>query len=118
MSGTLKDFFRNAQANFNLKNKFAAAWAAGSRILPSRSAKNDANYELRIDAGELINNRHRNLVLQVNSQAKNTTLKEWVRKNGSHAKLATASFDTEAEDPDEEVKRVIAELERQAKDNI
>ena len=49
------------------------------------------------DARELIKTK-RNVVLQVNTQAKSTALKDWLKKQGTHAKLATASFDTAAAD--------------------
>lgn len=45
-------------------------------------------------------------------------LKEWVRKHGSHANLASAQFDTFASDPEAETDRVLAELEEAAKDEI
>ncbi|CAA9959496.1 hypothetical protein PTMSG1_02914 [Pyrenophora teres f. maculata] len=82
-----------------MATKLKAAWDAGGRIVPSRNSKNDQEFQLRIDAGELVQNRYRMLYLQVNTQAKNTKLKEWIKKNSTHAKLATAKFDTQATDP-------------------
>ena len=84
--------------------------AAGSRILPSRTSKNDAEYQLRLDAGELIDNRYRQIILQVNSQATTPGLRDYMRKHGTHAKLAVAQFDTQAEDEDAEVERVLDDL--------
>src|SRR5271169_389066 len=98
MSNDIKNFFGKIKGNFNMATKFNANNQAGSRIVPSRTAKNDADYQLRIDAGELVGGK-RNVILQVNSQAKSTPLKEWLRKHGSHAKLAQATFDTAAKDP-------------------
>lgn len=72
---------------------------------------------MRIDAGEMVGTR-RNVVLQVNSQAKATPLKEWIRKNKTHGKLATAYFDTATKDPQKEASRVAQELQRKAKENI
>ena len=101
-----------------MATKLTAAWNAGSRIVPSRSQRNDKDYQLRIDAGELLSDRYRVVYLQVNSQAKGTKLKEWVRTYGSHANLASAQFDTFASDPEAETDRVLAELEEAAKDEI
>jgi hypothetical protein len=39
--------------------------------LPSKTNKNDVDYQMRIDAGEMVGTR-RNIVLQVNSQASAT----------------------------------------------
>ncbi len=82
--------------------------------------KNDADYQLRLDAGELIDNRYLNIVLQVNSQAQNTGLREWLKKQtrGTHAKLATARFDTLAEDQDAEAERVMNKLQESASKNL
>ncbi len=51
---------------------------------------NDAKYQLRLDAGEVVHGQ-KNVYLQVNSQAKNDALKRFRGKNGSYAKLATAT---------------------------
>ncbi|KAH8430177.1 uncharacterized protein LDX57_007847 [Aspergillus melleus] len=54
------------------------------------------------------------------SQAKSTGLRSWLKKQpwGTHAKLATAQFDTLAEDLDAETERVVDELHAQAKENL
>ncbi|KAK3614896.1 hypothetical protein LTR56_025335 [Elasticomyces elasticus] len=61
-----------------------------------------------------------NFVLQVNSQAKNTALKDFVAKNGrgTHAQLAAASFDTKAADPEAEARRVVQEIKEQSKSKL
>lgn len=117
MSKPIDKFFTMANRSFDVAAKLKAPREAGTHILPSKTTKNDADYELRIDAGETIGGR-RNVVLQVNSQAKSTALQEWVRKNTSHAKLATATYDTSAKDPDAEAIRVMKELQQKAKSNI
>lgn len=117
MSKVVQEFFSKVKNNFDVATKFKASHTSGGRILPSRTQKNDANYELRIDAGELIANK-RNIVLQVNTQAKSTALKDWLKKQGTHAKLATVSFDTTAADPEAEAQRALDELEKEAKANI
>lgn len=117
MSKALQEFFSKVKNNFDVATKFKASHTAGGRILPSRTQKNDADYGLRIDAGDLVLGK-RNLVLQVNTQATSTALKDWRKKQGTHAKLATASFDTAAADLDAEALRVLDELEKEAKANI
>jgi hypothetical protein len=117
MSKPVQDFFKKVNQNIDIGKKLAGNYESGGRIVPSKTAKNDADYQLRIDAGELVDNR-RNVVLQVNTQAKATPLKSWLRKNSSHGKLATASFDTAAKDQKAETARVLAELEKKAKDNL
>lgn len=117
MSKEIRNFFTKIGSNFDMPSKLKATYEAGSRIVPSRTQKNDADYGLRLDAGEMVG-KYRNVVLQVNSEAKGTRLKEWVRKNGSHAKLAAARFDTTASDPKEETERVMQELEKEGKENI
>jgi len=101
-----------------MTTKLRAVWNAGSRIVPSKNSKNDSEFQLRIDAGELLENRYRMLYLQVNSQAKSTKLREWVRKHGTHANLASTRFDTLAEDPEAETDRALTELESDAKKYI
>ncbi|EEQ30382.1 conserved hypothetical protein [Microsporum canis CBS 113480] len=73
----------------------------GGRILPPKTDKNDRNAQLRVDAGEVINGR-RHIYLQVNTQATNEALKKWIKKNGTHANLATASFDINTKEEDKE----------------
>ncbi|EFR05415.1 hypothetical protein MGYG_08427 [Nannizzia gypsea CBS 118893] len=118
MSRAVADFFKKARKEFNLAKKFRSIFSPGSRILPSRTSKNDTKFQLRIDAGELINNRYRQLILQVNSQATTPGLRDWVKKYGTHAKLAEERFDTLAEDPEAEVERVVESLEGQAKTSL
>lgn len=90
----------------------------GSRVLPVNK-KNDAAAEFRIDAGEKIGTKQ-NLVLQVNSQAKSPGLKRYVATNGksTHGKLAAASFDTNASDPEAEFDRLVEEMTTQARDKL
>ncbi|KAL3439127.1 hypothetical protein BDV09DRAFT_182283 [Aspergillus tetrazonus] len=75
---------------------------AGNRVLPSRTSKNDAEYQCRIDMGK--------------SQAKSEGLKNWLRKN-PHGKLATAQVNKNAPENErkEEGKRVVEQLVEQAR---
>jgi hypothetical protein len=117
MSRILGTFVRKAQAIKNAPNKFTATAAEGSRIIPSRT--NDAEFQLRIDAGHYdANTKALNVVLQVNSQANSPALRDWARKNSTHEKLATASFNTSAEDKEAEYARVLEALENEAKQKL
>jgi hypothetical protein len=117
MSKALKDFVQKAQALKNAPDKFAATAGEGSRIIPSPSK--DTDFQLRIDAGHYdAKTKKLNVVLQVNSQAKSPALREWARKNSTHGKLATASFDTGAADKEAEYDSVLAALEREAKQKL
>ncbi len=102
--------------NFNLTNKFKSPWNPGSRIVPAKVK--DHEYELRIDAGELVDGRYRILKLQINSQATSTALKAYHRKHGTHADLAVGRYDTEAEDADAETDRVVDEMTDEAINKI
>ncbi len=93
----------------------------GSRLLPSRTPKNDAEYQGRIDVGEEIKDKpgYYNAYLEVNSQAQIEGLKDWLKKN-PHGNLATAQINRKATDKErpEEGKRVMSELIEQAKKNL
>ena len=54
MTKAVKDFFKKVNQNIDVGKKLAAKHDSGSRILPSKTSKNDADYQLRIDAGELV----------------------------------------------------------------
>ncbi|KAI9662547.1 MAG: hypothetical protein M1821_008714 [Bathelium mastoideum] len=118
MSKDVKQFFTKIGKDFNMGAKLKASYNAGNRIVPSRTQKNDQAYQCRLDAGELVDDQYRNVVLQVNSEVKATGLKLWLQKNGTHAKLAMTRFDTKAEDPDGEADKVMAELQKQALEKI
>ncbi|GBF62306.1 hypothetical protein TMEN_4844 [Trichophyton mentagrophytes] len=120
MSKVVVGFFTKIKKNFNIAKRFKATFTPGSRILPSKTAKNDEDYQLRLDAGELIDNRWLNIVLQVNSQAKSPGLRTWLKKNGkgTHGQLAISRFDTLAEDEEKETERVLTDLLTKAKDEL
>ncbi|KUI68870.1 hypothetical protein VM1G_04616 [Cytospora mali] len=87
-----------------------ATQSGHARVFPSQSK--DAAFDLRIDAGKKVDGKQ---------PAKSQGLNSWVRKQGSkgtHADLAVAVFDTNAQDRDAEVKRVQDSLAKQAKDNL
>ncbi|EDN08149.1 predicted protein [Histoplasma mississippiense (nom. inval.)] len=72
MSKQIKEFFSKVRKNYDVAKKLGATFTSGNRILPSQTTKNGADYQLRLDAGELVDRRYQNIVLQVTSQAKNT----------------------------------------------
>ncbi|EER44267.1 conserved hypothetical protein [Histoplasma capsulatum H143] len=91
MSKQIKEFFSKIRKNYDIAKKLGATFTSGSRILPSQTTKNDADYQLRLDQKQ---------------------------PQGTHAKLATARFDTLAEDQDAETERVLNELQEQARKNL
>lgn len=84
----------------------------GQRIVPANTAKENTQHQLRIDAGEVKNGK-KNIYLQANSQAKNTAIKRFISKNGTHANIASAEIDvnTPEDRQKEEAERVFAELQ-------
>ncbi|PYH91043.1 hypothetical protein BO71DRAFT_333149, partial [Aspergillus ellipticus CBS 707.79] len=101
----------------NAPSKFTSAATEGSRLIPSRTK--DADFQFRIDAGHFdAESKNLNVVLQVNSQAKSPALKDWVKKNTTHGKLATAVFNTSAEDKQEEFERMLRDLEELGKKSL
>lgn len=117
MSKAIDAAFTKLAAITKAASKFSASAAEGSRIIPSRTK--DADVQLRIDAGRFDPaTKGLNVALQVNSQAKSPGLVDWVRKNSTHSNLATATFNTGAEDKDTELSRVLEELKQSAKENL
>ncbi|KAJ5491583.1 hypothetical protein N7539_003150 [Penicillium diatomitis] len=117
MSKALSNFAQLAQSIKNGPAKFSGAAAEGSRLIPSRTK--DEQFQFRIDAGHYDGStKHLHVNLQVNSQAKSPALKDWVKKNTTHEKLATATFDTTAEDKNAEYARVVNELVRIGKQKL
>ncbi|KAL9575978.1 MAG: hypothetical protein Q9212_007501 [Teloschistes hypoglaucus] len=118
MSKTVTEAFNSIRSLPNFASKFSAAAPEGRRLLPSNKNM-DAGYQVRIDAGYYDpSTKGLNVVLQVNSQAKNSALVKWVKRNSTHGKLATATFDTGTNDYNAEGIRVLAELESKAKENL
>lgn len=103
MSKAIGDFVQKAHGIKNASAKFTASVGEGSRIIPT--PRHDANFQFRIDAGHHnANTKELNVVLQINAQAKSPALQNWARKRSIHDKLATASFNTSAEDKEAEYK--------------
>ncbi|KAL9008719.1 MAG: hypothetical protein Q9173_006183 [Seirophora scorigena] len=106
-------------ADNNLWAKLFKAQTPGKRIVPSQSGDNDAKYGLRIDAGQVIGST-KTIYLQVNKEAKGKALAEFVKKNGSHANLATVTIDvnTAAKDQPEAGKKAWESITKQAKPKL
>jgi hypothetical protein len=121
MTSALKKFGEKVTSDSKQVAKLFKESTAGSRILPSRTSKNDAEYQCRIDMGEEVKDQPGcyNVYLQVNSQAKSDGLKDWLRKN-PHGKLATAQVNrnTPEDKRSEEGQRVVSELIEQAKKSL
>lgn len=121
MSGALKKFGDKVISDPKQVAKLFKEATPGSRLLPSRTSKNDAEYQCRIDVGEEIKDKpgNYNVYLQVNSQAQSEGLQNWLKKN-PHGNLATAQINRKATDKErsEEGKRVMSELIQQAKGNL
>ncbi|KMP09295.1 hypothetical protein CIHG_08759 [Coccidioides immitis H538.4] len=104
----------------NIKNapgKFTEHVVEGTRIIPSMTK--DHQIPVRVDAAKYdAMTKLLNVVLQVNSKPQSPGLQEWIKKHSTHAKLATAKFDTAAEDKNAEYHRVLDELIAQGKENL
>lgn len=117
MSKALGNFVNKVRDTKNASAKFTATAVEGSRIVPSKTR--DAEFQFRIDAGHYdASTKKLNVVLQVNSQAKSPALRDWVNKSSTHGKLATAPFDTSADDKDAELAKVLDSLQSQAKGKL
>lgn len=117
MSKAIDSAITKFKISKNAASKFTASAAPGNRIVPSKTK--DAEFQVRIDAGHFDPSTKRlNVVLQVNSQAKSPALVDWLKKNSTHAKLATATFKTDANDSNAELSRMLDALRSQAKENL
>ncbi|KAI4251352.1 MAG: hypothetical protein L6R42_008415 [Xanthoria sp. 1 TBL-2021] len=109
MSKPLKAF-REALLNQETFKKIFGKHTPGKRIAPAQAGDNDSKYQLRLDAGEVVGG----------NQAKNEALKEFKKKNGTHANLATATVDENTTEADQ--KKVFDEfwedIEKQAKSKL
>lgn len=75
----------------------------GRRVYPPNTKTENAEHQVRIDAGETVNG-YKIVYLQVNSEATNTALKKYVSKYGTHSNVAAAKIPVEIpEDKREEV---------------
>lgn len=121
MSKPLTAFFSALRSTYgdNLPKRLSGPFTAGSRVLPLPSqSKDERNFQFRIDAGKLVDERFQLLNLRVNTRTKIQCLRRWASRNGTNAKLATVEFDTQAEDLEGESDRVLKEMEEAAKKKL
>ena len=118
MSKTLAAFYRYLVEEGTYKKIFGKH-TPGKRIAPAQAGNNDEKHQLRLDAGEVVDGQQM-IHMQVNSQAKNEALKKWLKKHGTHAKLATGSVDENT--PKGDFRKVFdgfwGNMDSQAKDNL
>ena len=74
---------------------------------------------LRLDAGEVMNG-YKNICLQVNSEAKNTALKDYENKHGTHCDLTVASIKVDAPEDQQatNIVKALDAMEAQCKSKI
>ena len=117
MSKSVEGAFTQLLGIKNAVSKFSPSAKEGSRLIPSKIK--DAQIPIRIDADHYNpETKGLNVVLQVNSQTKVPGLVEWRKKNTSHGKLATETFDTSAKDKDAELRRMLESMKEEAKENL
>ncbi|TPX21007.1 hypothetical protein DIZ76_016907 [Coccidioides immitis] len=118
MSKVLKQF-EEALFKGGLYKKLFQKQTPGKRIAPAQAKDDDAKFQVRLDAGETQNGIKR-VYLQVNSQAKNDSLKKWRQKHGTHSNLAvgTVNENTLPEDQEDAAKACWEDLSGQAKENL
>ncbi|KAF2245227.1 hypothetical protein BU26DRAFT_79010 [Trematosphaeria pertusa] len=118
MSKVFKDFKKHI-INEKLYKKFFNNQNPGQRIVPNNNKVENAQHQLRVDAGEVADG-HKNIYLQVNSEAKNTALKKFRSKHGTHANIATAEIkvDTPENKQQQEVEEALEEMTKQYRSKI
>ncbi|TKA69576.1 hypothetical protein B0A49_08684 [Cryomyces minteri] len=85
----------------------------GQRVFPSRTPKNDAGYNFRIDKGADVDGKSE-LILQANKNAEDKKVKEAAQKN-SHAILGKALVDPENDKDGQGAKKQLEASFRQHK---
>lgn len=104
----------------NIKNgasKFTESAIEGARIVPSKSK--DSIVPVPGDAGKYNSStKMLNVVMQVNSKPHSPGLETWIKRHSTYGKLATAQFNTAADDKTAEYDRVVDELLAKGKQNL
>lgn len=117
MSKQVAATFAAFKALPNLANKFTASATAG-RVLFSPATKMGKT-QLRVVATHVDQDNNKlHVATRVNSEATAPSFKEFVRKESANTNLATEIFDLNAEDKEEETKRLMNSMEEQAKEKI
>lgn len=110
-------FFFKIKNNFDVTIKLKISHILNNRILSSRIQKNDIDYKLRINAGDLIKTK-RNVILQINIQIKNIVLKNWLKKQKIYIKFIIIFFNIAAANFEIETQKILNELKKKIKINI
>jgi hypothetical protein len=92
-------------------SKFFNKHSPGQRVYPPNTKTQNTEHQVRIDAGETVDG-YKNVYLQVNSEAKNTALKKYVSKHGTHSNVAAAKIPVEVpgDKQEEVVKGLVADF--------
>jgi len=79
---------------------------SGHRLVPPKTSKNDESYQFRLDKGT--GNR---ISLQANSNAKESAVRNWIRKQprGSHTTIASVDTTGKSENEVKEQLKALAE---------
>ncbi|KAH9881160.1 hypothetical protein J1614_001655 [Plenodomus biglobosus] len=108
MSKVWKKFEKHLFESGNWKKLFNKH-SPGQRVYPPNIKTQNAEHQMRIDAGETING-YKNVYLQVNTEATNSALKKYVSKYGTHSNVAVGKIPVDVpEDKQEEVVKELVE---------
>lgn len=100
---TLQTFLNKVQWNKVVQK--APNTPRGQRLFPSRTPKNDANYNFRIDKGSDIAGKPE-LIIQANKNAADKKVKEAAQKD-SHAILAKGTVDPKIDTDGSQVRAML-----------
>lgn len=100
---TLQTFLNKVQWNKVMQK--APQTPRGQRLFPSRTPKNDANYNFRIDRGSDIDGKPE-LIIQANKNAADNKVKEAGQKD-SHAILAKGTVDPKTDTDGRQVRAML-----------
>ncbi|KAF1986344.1 hypothetical protein K402DRAFT_377483 [Aulographum hederae CBS 113979] len=107
----IRDLFKDIKANSGLRKRILnrTPEGAGTRVYPPQQAKKDEKCGVRIDKGETVDGKTR-LYVRISTNAERKSLRDLVRKNGSHMAYATTDIDPSQEATVENVNKVEEEF--------
>ncbi|KAK5113995.1 hypothetical protein LTR62_003118 [Meristemomyces frigidus] len=88
---TLNAIKQRAQASKSILQALKTGHDEGKRAAPARSSRNDAQIGGRLDWGSRFTRNgqeYQNVNFQLNKEAKDSSIKQLVKKNGTHKKYA------------------------------
>ncbi|KAF1972157.1 hypothetical protein BU23DRAFT_645003 [Bimuria novae-zelandiae CBS 107.79] len=106
---TLQTFLNKVQWNKVVQK--APNTPRGQRLFPSRTPKNDTNYNFRIDKGSDIDGKPE-LIIQANKNAADKKVKE-AAQNDSHAILAKGTVDPKIDTDGSLLKQVLPGIRKE-----